>query len=145
MNYYEGCTLEEILAFRELESQVFDFGEGSMKMEGLLGSEDAYYEMALETFDDYNDLDLDCPDELIKPKHNHHYMKQKCKRKLEKLDKIADWWIIEDKGDYKTRNYRRPRCTKVYKRLNNKKIKQAYNLSNGGNYRKVYDYLTNVV
>ena len=40
--FYEGCTIEEIKAFRELENEVFDFGEGPMEIEGLLGSEDVY-------------------------------------------------------------------------------------------------------
>ena len=46
--FYEDCTTFEVKAFRALESEVFDFGTGEMKIEGLLGSEDAYYEMDLQ-------------------------------------------------------------------------------------------------
>ena len=46
--FYEGCTVEEIEAYRDLESATFDFGEGSMKIEGWYGSEDAYYEMDIQ-------------------------------------------------------------------------------------------------
>ena len=42
--FYEGCTTEEIRAYRELEGQIFDFGQGKMKMKS---SEDIYYKMCL--------------------------------------------------------------------------------------------------
>lgn len=35
--FYEGCTIEEIRAYRELESETFDFGEGEMKIDGWYG------------------------------------------------------------------------------------------------------------
>ena len=46
--FYEDCTIEEILAYRELENETFNFGEGDMQMEGLLGSEDVYYRICLQ-------------------------------------------------------------------------------------------------
>ena len=54
--FYEGCTIDEIRAFRELEGEAFDFGEGLMDMKNA-ESEDAYYEMCLpeeSRYDEYN-------------------------------------------------------------------------------------------
>ena len=34
--YYEGCTFDEIRAYRDLESETFDFGEGEMDIDGYI-------------------------------------------------------------------------------------------------------------
>lgn len=150
MNYYEGCTLKEIMAFRNLESEIFDFGQGPMKMEGLLGSEDAYYEMAIqdildsEVNDELDNLD-DVDNSFIIPKNNHYHHKTKDKLKMKRLYEVANWWTIGKRDDYYVRKYKRPRVARIYKRLSNKKVRQNKNIPSGGSYKKVYDYLCNVI
>lgn len=46
--FYEGCTLQEVKAYRELDGKPFDFGEGLIYPSNAMGSEDAYYEMTLQ-------------------------------------------------------------------------------------------------
>lgn len=50
--FYEGCTLEEIKAYRDLDGEPFDFGEGLIYPSNTLGSEDAYYEMDLQAYEE---------------------------------------------------------------------------------------------
>ena len=69
--YYEGCTLDEIRAYRELEGEVFDFGEGEMKIEGWYGSEDAYYEMCLPEESGYDEYNQKYNCHKPKPKKKH--------------------------------------------------------------------------
>lgn len=126
--FYEGCTLDEVRAFRELEGEVFDFGEGEMKIEGWLGSEDAYYEMCLPEESGYNDEMEEyyypkCQSKTkkkVKYKINHYTRKQIDKVKFDKLSNIG-WWIVQDKGTHKI-------------------IRKAKNVGNYSNYRKLYDY-----
>jgi len=142
--FYEGCTIDEIRAYRESESEVFDFGEGEMKMDGWYGSEDAYYEMCLPEESGTN-LEMDeyyCTKPRLKKRHKYrlhkYYRKQIGKKKLEKLSKVG-WWIVSDKGTHKTRCYYSGRKTTI-KKISNKKVRKYKNLGNYANYRKVYDY-----
>lgn len=52
---YEGCTFQEIKAYRELDGQPFDFGEGLIYPSDTMGSEDTYYEMALQEAEEQRD------------------------------------------------------------------------------------------
>lgn len=143
--FYEGCTLEEIRAFRELEKEVFDFGEGDMKIEGWYGSEDAYYEMCLPEECRYN---IKTPSPLYsksksktnkKYRPNHHARKQVEKKKLDKLYNTSAWWAVIDKNTHKKRNYilNGKYCRKYSNRCVRRYRKE---IGNGGNYRKLYDY-----
>ena len=114
--FYEGCTIEEILAYRELESESFNFGEGDMKMEGLLGSEDVYYRIHLQIHSESlypssllpycdNECNGNYESNKTRKKRNNHFNKTFEKRKLEKINKTSSWWTISDKGTHKTRCY----------------------------------------
>ena len=146
--YYEGCTLDEIRAYRELESQIFDFGEGEMEIEGWYGSEDAYLSMSLPECcgdDDYdnhiNNLNgvsnIQNVNVNINIKCNNRsnsYMRKKIdKNKLTKLNKYGKWWTVGDRKGYMYRCYisKRGRAKKL-KRFSNKKVRN-YNceLSSG--------------
>ncbi|MGJ0846438.1 hypothetical protein ACR77J_07110 [Tissierella praeacuta] len=142
--FYEGCTLDEIRAFRELEGEVFNFGEGEMKMEGWYGSEDAYYEMCLPEESGFNyEMKEYChfkPKLKQKHKHrlNHYYRKKIDKRKLNRLKGIR-WWTVSDRGTHKIRCYLSSRRA-VVKKMANKKVRKYKDVGNGSNYRKTYDY-----
>ena len=143
--YYEECTLNEIRAYRELEGEVFDFGEGEMKIEGWYGSEDAYYEMCLPEesgYDEYNqeyNYHKHEPKKKYKKRLNQYERKKIDKIKLDKLSKIR-WWAVWDNGKYKSRCYLSDR-RKFAKKMANKKIRQYKgDIGNGSCYRKIYDY-----
>lgn len=115
---------EEIKAWSLLEQDVFDFGEGEMRIEGWYGSEDQYYKMDLEDLEEYfyieecknkslsesynydgNDEDFSC-ESLIKdhwennplpPLHKSHY-KRKEKEHLFYLQRVS--WIHATWSEY---------------------------------------------
>lgn len=155
--FYEGCTIDEIIAYRELENETFDFGEGKMKMEGLLGSEDAYYEMCIPNescYINYDKFEFNYntdqyeyiyhePKSKKKIRLTQYYKKQIDQNKMNKLRKYG-WWIVSDKGLYKKRCYYSERKF-IAKRITNKKIrKYKGEIGNGNCYRKIYDYWWNV-
>jgi len=148
--YYEGCTIDEVRAYKELEGEVFDFGEGKMKMEWWYGSEDAYYEMCLPEksgYDVYN-----CEYSYHKPKQKQKYKKRLNQYEKKGIDKIkldqlsnTVWWAVQDNGEYKNRNYLSNK-RKVAKKTTNKKIRQYKGkINNGGSYKKIYDYWWSVL
>ena len=87
--FYEECTLNEIRAQRNLESEIFDFGEGEMEIEGWYGSEDAYLSMSLPEYYDYPEYynSINSEDKYKKQKQrlNRYAKKQIDKEKLKKL------------------------------------------------------------
>lgn len=141
---YEECTLEEVLAYRELENKCFDFGEGLMSPSSGSQSEDAYYEMRiqweeeLQLEQEYNHLNCK-PKPKVKVRPNQYARKQICKAKLNKLHDEGGWWTVWDKGTHKIRHYISPRA-KHYKKYSNKKVRKTKNIGNYGDYRKVYDF-----
>lgn len=143
--FYEGCTVDEIRAYRDLESESFDFGEGLMDMRDAKYSEDAYYEMCLPEecgFDEYDyeyNYHKDKPKPKFKYKTNRYYEKQKYKQRLEKLSHIR-WWAVADMGTHKNRCYMSNRRKYARKQSNKKVRKYNKGISNGGNYRKIYDF-----
>lgn len=145
--FYEGCTIDEIRAFRELEGESFDFGEGLMDMRNAL-SEDAYYEMCLPEecgyIEDGYEHNYYNPKSKQKYKLNKYYKKQIDKFKLEKLYNIR-WWAVSDMETHKRRCYLSDR-RKVAKKMSDRKVrKYKCNISNGGNYRKLHDYWWNIL
>lgn len=102
---------DEINAWVELENEEFDFGEGLMRIEGWYGSEDAYYEMDLESLEthffnpyyvskwdvdrnhEYWDMDHMNSDSrffIDKKLHKSHYKKREQKH-LDYLFKVNFW------------------------------------------------------
>jgi hypothetical protein len=145
--FYEECTLNEIRAYRNLESEIFDFGEGEMEIEGWYGSEDAYLSMSLpEYYDDYFEYDnltqkdLENENKYKKQKLNRYAKKQIGKEKLKKLYNNGGWWTV-GKYDTHLRRYYRGSRSKYLKKLSNKKVRKSKGLSGKSNiYRKVFDY-----
>ncbi len=143
--FYEECTLEEVLAYRELENEYFDFGEGDMKMTGVYGSEDAYYEMDIENYiDQVESRAVEYkPKTKIRKRTHPYYRKKIDQRKMRKLrDEI--WWgvrkKVSDNGDvYYKRDYVSSRRKWIRKRAN-KKVRKTNNVGNHGNYRRVYEF-----
>lgn len=131
-----------------LENETFDFGEGPMKIEGLFGSEYAYYKLSLaDCENDYvNHDEIECIDEykFIDSTKSlsriRHHNKVKAKNKLNRFDKLGFWWTLGyGREGYKVRNYRDKRSS-YYKRYSNKRARKTHNLSNGGQYKKVFDF-----
>lgn len=121
--FYEECTIEEVLAYRELENEYFDFGEGLMSPLSSKLSEDVYYKMRIQWEEDlqleekYSQLNNKTI--LKKARLNHYARKQIDKIKLEK-----------DIGSRIAYN----------KQRSNKKVRKTKNIGDGGNYKKVCDY-----
>lgn len=136
MNYYECCNIWEILAYRDLESEVFDFGEGPMSIEGLHGSEDAYYEMAIQDYydnqDNYNHSQ--CMDfEDYYPRLNEG--------RRSKRGKHSEQSKPNGGVNYCKVVQRRLRLTRVHKRQRNKVVRKENNILSGGSYKKLYNCL----
>lgn len=159
--FYEGCTYKEIEAFRELENETFDFGEGPMKMKG---TESVYYKMDLRTYEDleldsyYRNLEinynieneelyllakekgkLDYPTNKIKDKVRIK-RKNKCKEKrhIRNLNKIH-WSLVYDGPEFSKRCYRGGK-SKWLKKESNKVVRRTKNLVKGSDYRKAFDF-----
>jgi len=91
MYIYEGCTREEIQAYRELQNEHFDFGTGLIVPEN--GGEEAYYEMALESsewdylldgFDNYGNRyeDVDYSKDMTRAKRRKKNWNYSLKRRF---------------------------------------------------------------
>jgi len=128
--FYEECTIEEVIAYRELENEYFDFGEGLMSPLSSKLSEDVYYKMRIQWEEDlqleekYSHLNNKTI--LKKARLNHYARKQ--------IDKIK-----LDKDTYKKRCYI-GRRTAYNKKRSNKKVRKTKNIGDGGNYKKVCNY-----
>lgn len=116
--------LKEIEAYRELDGQDFDFGEGLIINEMSLGSEDAYYEMDIQMLED-KIMHYDYEDECNKVKSNNKYKlhrrdyKQKEKKRLEFLSKVS-WIGVMERSGYLQRCYRGKRSAHLKKQSNRK-------------------------
>lgn len=135
--FYEGCTTKEIRAYRELEGQTFDFGQGKMKTES---SEDAYYEMCLpKERGEVKNYQIKKSKKKPKIRLNKYERKKINKKQLKKL-RNEIWWGVYDNGEYLKRCYL-SRRKKNAKRASNRKVRRYKGeISNGGHYRKFYDY-----
>jgi hypothetical protein len=139
--------LLEIEAYRALESETFDFGEGEMRNDGEynLGSEDAYYEMEIQNIKDaLLDLEYEHPNKQETKNNNRlnrYHRKKVGKRKLKKLTNY-NWWSAyydEDAGYYK-RCYLSGRKG-FAKRCSNKKVRKELKFPlRGSGYKKCFDY-----
>ena len=121
-----------------------------MKIEGLFGSERAYYKQTIYYKSQCRLNRKATRDNKSKDKpRNSYYNKQFEKNKLRKLQGTSAWWTVLTKYneygvEYKTRCYlsngRVGRC-RMHKKLSNKKVrKYKGEISNGGHYRKIYDH-----
>ncbi len=147
--------LQEIKTYRELESQEFNFNGIVLKNtnEYNLGSEDAYYEMDIQSLEeileywDYNNKPKK-HNKKPKIKLNKYAKKQITKDKLLKLQKYGKWWTTykqtnEEGKFYIVRcyigNHKNSRTT-YHKKKSNKKVRKYREILKGNNYRKIYDY-----
>ena len=140
--------LIELEAYRDLDCEVFDFGEGEIRNDGEfgLGSEDVYYKIQIANIKDVlRDLKENCPykqNTKKKTRINKYYRKRIDKKKLKKLNKYPWWWIAyfdDEKGFYK--RYYLSERKKFIKKCSNKKVRKSVNFSlKGAGYRKCYDF-----
>ena len=152
--FYEGCTIEEVKTYRQLENEVFNFGEDNMKMEGWYGSEDTYYKMDIQNHEAYisekqyykdyivPQMELMECDIANKKRLNRYDRKKITKQKLLELDKIPYYGITWNKGEYIVKMYLgRGMITSFYKRVSNKKVRRFKgNIPKGNWYRRLFDY-----
>lgn len=136
--------LKEIEAYRELDGENFDFGNGLIINEMSQGSEDAYYEMDIENLNDvilYWELNNEEKEtNKSNSKLNSHSQKVIDNRKLNHLEKIS-WRLVVDKDGFKQRCYRGGR-SKYLKQISNKQVRRYDKTlpSKGGAYKKVFDF-----
>lgn len=140
--FYEECTLQEVLAYRDLENEYFDFGEGPMRAADGKYSEDEYYELRIQ--DELEQRQELSPQKtskrklVDKRKHNSYQRNKYTRMKLNKLHNNCNWWVISDMGSHKRRCYLRE--AKHARKISNKKVRKAKNITDGAHYKKVYDY-----
>ena len=135
---YEGCTSKELQAFIDLEDEYFDFGEGRMC---VCNGEKDCYKRALLNRCWLEECNSNNNNQRIRQKTrlNHYARKQIDKKKIEKLDGTK-WWLVNNVKPYKRRDYFGKR-RKHIKRVSNRKVRQyKEDISDGGYYRKIYDY-----
>lgn len=138
--FYDECTIEEVLAYRALENEYFDFGEGLMSPLSNSKSEDVYYKMRIQWEEEFmlEQKSINHNKKRKKKRLNHYARKQIDKFKIDKLSKV-NWWTVEDKGTHKARCYYSRRKT-VIKKISNKKVRKHKDLGNYSSYRKVHNY-----
>lgn len=147
INYYEGSTLEEVRAYRELESETFDFGEGEMRIEGWYGSEDAYYEMALEDEEYENDFEEEYLNKKKRKKlsqkeinSKNYHNKFKNRTKLKKLNNYR-WYLVRTAENGTLHRCYRGSGSKYLKKISNKKVRKYDGLNRKNcDYRRVFDF-----
>lgn len=140
-------NLLEVQAYRELESQTFNFNGYIMRNDGEydFGSEDAYYKMKIQSLED-SLLDLRFEEKYGKIKKkkkrrlNRYATKQITQTKLKKLS-LYTWWTTyhHEKENYYERCYVSGR--KGYaKYCSKRRVRNNNNFALKGNsYRKLYD------
>lgn len=153
----EDCQilLQEIKAYRELESQEINFNGIVLKNtnEYSLGSEDAYYEMDIQSLEealehwDYNNKPKK-HNKKPKTRLNKYSRKQITKDKLLKLHKYGKWWTTHKQTNDEDKfyiircyigNHKNSRTT-YHKKKANKKVRKYKGMLKRNNYRKLYDY-----
>lgn len=148
IEYYE-LLLQEVQAYRRLQSEPFDFGTGIIHIDGIYGSEDAYYEMEEQEIEDILDelkWEKRFNYKYIKGSNrrstrpNRYKRKRITQQKYKKLNyKCGFAYFNEDKDRYiryyysNRRKYAHKWFVKKLRKNNEFKLK-------GNNYRKVYDY-----
>lgn len=133
----------EINAYSKLDGEDFDFGTGLIINEMSLGSEDAYYEMDLQSLEEALEYwDYKRPVEKKKKKHKptKRYFAEKEKRDLKRLHEISPE-SVWDRDNWLKRGYRGSRSAHL-KKVSNKKVRRYKGelSKKGTDYRKVYDY-----
>ncbi len=114
--------LKEIEAYRELDGQDFDFGNGLIINKMSLGSEDAYYEMDIQVLED-KIANWEYKNRHNKPRNNSKYKlhrrvyEQKEKKRLEFLSKVSRMNVMERSGCLQ-RCYRGKRSAHLKKKSN---------------------------
>lgn len=143
--------LIEVRAYRELQSEPFDFGTGLIENDSKF-SEDAYYKMEEnEILEKLRDLEegktkknKQVNNKKIKNKRKY-YLDKKAEKRMKKLHEIGVYQVYEaineDTGEkYMDKFYLSGRKG-FAKRQSNKKVRKSNNFPlKGGGYRKVYDY-----
>lgn len=117
--------LKEIVAYRELDGEDFDFGTGLIKNEMSFGSEDAYYKMDIQTLEEvirYWNYSYQESKEKKKERTHKRYLKQKEKNRIDFLYRVS-WSNVVDRKDWKQKVYRGKRSSYL-KKLSNKKIRK---------------------
>jgi hypothetical protein len=135
-------VLNEINSYRELDGQDFDFGTGLLINEMSYGSEDAYYEMDIQTLEDIIDY-WDFDNEISKffTLRPHKYSRKRSyKLKYKRLSE-NDWFPVWDKGSYLKRYYRGRRSS-FLKKASSKKIRQCTDdfQFKGNKHKRVFDF-----
>lgn len=145
--FYQDCTAFEIKAYRQLENETFDFGTGEMKIEGLLGSEDAYYQITLDEMEEQRFL-KELSNLVIEPegyeivvvkKGNSRKRKREDQKRIGSLYNKTCMLVSKEDGYYK-RHYLSGK-RQVLRRRSNKKVRQYKGvINNGSHYKRIYDF-----
>lgn len=138
--------LKEIIAYRELDGQDFDFGDGSISNDMSLGSEDAYYEMdiySLECAIEYYEEDHRPVKKAKKQRSNKYARTRQHKDKLKEMVDRSWYpvWESYSPESFPKRYYRGQRSMYL-KRLSNKKFRRYTGevLKKGNTHRRVFDF-----
>jgi hypothetical protein len=136
--------LEEIESYRSLDGKDFDFGTGTIVNDMSYGSEDAYYEMDIQTLEEIIKWwEYDNKPKIkhkLRYKPSRYYLKEKERKRLNYLSKVS-WHLVIERDDFKQRCYLGKRSAYLKKKSNKKVRKYNRGLPIKGNtYRKIFDY-----
>ncbi|MCK2000592.1 hypothetical protein MZM54_04185 [[Brevibacterium] frigoritolerans] len=135
--------LNEIEAYRALDGLDFDFGTGLIVNEMSYGSEDAYYEMDIQSLEEIIEFwDEEHIPVIRKRKERTHkrYLKQKHKAKLNHLSDKS-WSTVRERDGWKQRCYRGGRSAFLKKRSNKKVRRYIGGLPPKGNtHNRIFDF-----
>ena len=150
--FYEGCTIEEVKAYRQLENETFNFGEGDMKMSRMYGSEDVYYKMDIQNYEDYLNQKQYYEDYIVpqmefmecdianKQRLNGYDRKKITKQKVLELHQCNYKDITCDNETHIKRIYLGSK-TSYFKRVSNKRVSNYKgNIPKGNWYRRLFNY-----
>lgn len=140
--------LAEVKAYRDLQSEPFDFGSGLITNDSK-ESEDAYYEMQeqdLEELLDNIESEINEVERKNRKRLNRYARKQRAKRKKKRLADQGVYFVYEkecrETGNKYVTQFYLTGSRKLAKRETNRKIRNSKNdfSLKGGGYRKKFDY-----
>lgn len=147
--FYEGCIIEEVIAYSELVNETFDFGEGPMKM---TRGEWAYQKMDIQLHEDMLEaIEWDKQEKAsrdinhsfsVKKEGRKKYAKRKNQLRLKNLDKRSGGQaLISESDGYLVRYYRPTGFKNDLKRSRNKRVRtNGFQITKGSLYKKIGNY-----
>ncbi len=132
----------ELEAYRQMQGESFDFGTGLILNEGK-GSEDVYWKIEQHMIDDalnyLENREFKMSKRKLKTKPNKYFRRDIKNNKLKKLSKYV-YTIYYNEDCQRYIQFYLSGVKSYAKWCTNRKVRNSYEVSNHGNYRKAFDY-----